>query len=248
MLAKNKTLKSLSIQQNSIGSNAKNIKLLVEGLKANKSIETLNMSKNLLTAELSLVFQSYLSDTSRLRELVYENNMIATDDESVKRFMSGLESNKSLITLGLGGNYLGDSFNYFNYLGKALNSCTTIVNLSLSNNLIDVKTCSLEVFSAGLAKCRNIQHLNFSNCKLGAKVENARFLGEALKSLKGLLKLNLRLNDLGICYSNVENIMNKLTHCKKLSILNLDSNSLGASEQGTAAFQRSFEQGHLKVN
>lgn len=186
-LAKNKTIKKLSIQQNRIGINVDNLKLLVEGLNANKTIETLNFSENMLSGERSSVFQNYLSSTSKLRELIYENNMIAKVEKSVEIFMKGLESNKSLRTLKLGRNFLSDSSNNFTYIGKALKSCTTIVNLILNNYPINVTSCfSFEEFSTGLAVCQNIEQLNFSQYKLGGIAQRAKLLAVALKSLKGL--------------------------------------------------------------
>jgi len=184
------------------------------------------------------------SRKTSLRELDYRINSIGDSVESVEYLMKGLEGNKTLITLLLINNCYINSSHFFDLLGRALSSCTTILNLDLSHNYVNHEICSLKEFSAGLTKCKNIQKLSFKSCNLGDEFwfENSMFLAEAVRSLKGLVKLYLSLNGLGENHKNLENIMNALTYCKNLSILNLSQNSLATSEKSFLAFLGAFEQ------
>lgn len=69
-----------------------NFRLLIEGLKANKSLEKLNLSNNLLFSDYSALMKDFLTGTTKLRELVYEGNLFKDDfhndaDDFVKEFM-----------------------------------------------------------------------------------------------------------------------------------------------------------------
>ncbi len=261
MLANTTTLKSLLLENNKIGRNLENIKLLVKGLEANKSLETLDISKNPLSSrEQSAAFADYLSNTSSnsLTELNYEDNLVVSDEESVKVFMNGLKLNKSLKTLKLGFCFYRDmySFNYFTYLGNALKRCgASIVNLSIrgiSNE--ENENFSLKAFCDGLAQCKNLQQLELSNCSLGPSVLNATLLAEALKSLKELRALDISENIFSNSKYSTNNsslvgIIEALVHCEKLSQLNLESFFINTSDGFTSSnFFSSFNEAFQKMH
>lgn len=234
--------------------------ILIEGLIENKSLDTIDLTGNHLKRKLSTSLKDYLSSTSTLKKLIYQDKEYtrtireydcgnfheykAEDqsfdrsvDESFKILMEGLRSNKSLITLKLGGHFLFDSPDCFDYLGEYLISCSTLLNLSISWDRNNDQEFYWKDFCSGLATCKNIQELEFLNCTMFDHNSNSKFFSEALKSLCNLTKLNLSGCTLKHCRpSEIKDIFEALSHCENFSVLNLKENNLGFKEDNFSAF------------
>lgn len=218
---KTKTRKSLSLETSKLkySFTDENVQLLIECLKSNNTVESLNIANNGISSEnCALIFTEYLL-TSKIKELDCRWNIDPTVENSMEILLNAVRLHKfSLHALSLDskGYYYKKviSEKYFNDFGYVLKSFNELRKLSFNGNRLRSNSGLLVQFSEGFATCKNIQKLALSDCNLCAEAQNAFYLGEALKNLKELTWIDLSMNAIGKSINSEAFVMEALVNCE----------------------------------
>ncbi len=225
--------KSLSINDKSNVDNEEKIKNLCESLKINTSITTLDLSKiqignnvedhrffneafkiNTNITTLSLDDETrekfnYLKDLGKTLDnityLKYAEIPKKYDHENMKYLCEALKINKSITTLYLSNNSIGENVENLLYLCEALKINKSITKLDLSNNSIGGNVNDLLYLCEALKINESITKLDLRNNSIGQNVDDMKYLYEALKFNTTITNLDLSNNSIG--WNNVAQLL-----------------------------------------
>lgn len=161
---------------------------LAQGLKANQSLECVELCNNNIRDKGGLALCEVLKANKRLRSLDLSYNEIG--EEAALSLKEAMKQNTSLLELSLKNNRLGVRTG--RALGEALKHNCTVSNLNLGYNRMGDE-CAV-VFGEVLGVNRSLEELNLNGNAITAAGGQA--LGEGLIKNSTLKKLLLRLNSI----------------------------------------------------
>ena len=213
-LKMNRSLVKLEVSRNGLGKNVEDFKLLCEALKNIKSIATLNLSDNLLG--LHALNMKYLS------EAILEN--------------------QGLTTLDLCLNNLGKYSENMGFFWECLRDHKMISELNLANNDLGNSNDTIKLLADGIKYNKSLKVLNLSSNKIGKELQNIDNLTYSLKVNKSLSWLSLSNNDLGNFSGGVTMLSEYLIMTKNLIDLNISSNNLGKNIKSIKHLSKALRQ------
>ncbi|KAK3827008.1 MAG: hypothetical protein J3R72DRAFT_426292 [Linnemannia gamsii] len=176
----NSTLTSLNLHKSKIGDNG--VKALAEALEANSTLTTLNLMSNSIGDDGAKALAEALKTNSTLTTLDLCDNMIGND--GVKALAEALKTNSTLTTLNLKANYIGDDG--AKVLAEALKTNSTLTTLNLMSNSIGYD--GAKALAEALKTNSTLTTLNLKANSIG---------GDGVKALAEALKINSTLTILG---------------------------------------------------
>ncbi|KAH7054780.1 hypothetical protein BKA57DRAFT_434420 [Linnemannia elongata] len=183
----NSILTTLNLDHNSIGDNG--AQALSEALKTNSTLTTLNLYSNKIGPNGAQALSEALKTNSTLTTLNLEDNSIG--DNGAQALSEALKSNSTLTTLNLSWNSIGD--NGAQALSEALKTNSTLTTLNLVSNSIGDN--GAQALSEALKTNSTLTTLNLEDNSIGPN--GAQALSEALKTNSTLTTLNLVGNSIG---------------------------------------------------
>ncbi|KAF9375877.1 hypothetical protein BGX21_003661 [Mortierella sp. AD011] len=206
---------SFEMIHHSIG--AGDFRVLINSLKTNTTLTTLNLGDNSIGNEGALALPEALKTNTTLIPLRLQDNSIGK--EGALALSEALKTNTSLITLELGGNSIGRGGALA--LSEALKTNTTLVTLRLPWNSIG-KEGALAMSDA-LKTNTTLITLELGSNSIGN--EGALALSDALKTNTSLITLELGGNSIG--RGGALALSEALKTNTTLITLGLENNSIG---------------------
>jgi len=156
-IAKNKSIKVLSLDTNSI--NSEGAKHLAAALKKNNTLQSLQLSRNNIGDEGAKYIAYMLTVNTTLQTINLSYNKIG--DKGAQSIAAALNKNTSLHTIGLGHNNIGDDG--AESIATSLVINTGIREIYLGNKKISDK--GAKKLAEALESNHNIKHLNLNRYK-----------------------------------------------------------------------------------
>ncbi|KAK3260834.1 hypothetical protein CYMTET_30231 [Cymbomonas tetramitiformis] len=195
---------------------------LVKGIKQNKCIERLELSKNPGPGdrgikELAVILNRYLHKMQILTELKLSS--VNLTDRQVNELSKHLSQNRSVRTLDLSGNCIGDVG--AGSLGVVFTENTTLRDVNLSWN--NIKSPGAKVLAHGLKDSFSIHKFNISWNGLGDT--GGGFFGEMMYTNNSIKELDMSYARVGVdaCMVIAEGLKKNM----RLEYLSLNGNPLG---------------------
>ncbi|KAF9899014.1 hypothetical protein EC991_009784, partial [Linnemannia zychae] len=214
-LRTNSTLTTLNLQFNKVGPHE--VQAMAEVLRTNSTMITLDLGNNFIGGSGAQSLSAILQANSTLTTLILNDNSLG--DEGAQALAEALKTNATLTTLDLQKNSIGD--NGAQALAEGLETNSTLTTLDLHfNNIRD----------DGAQALAKVLKINSTLAALGLRENSIWFQGllafsEALKTNSTLTTLNLQLNKIG---RNGAKALDKAHKTNStLTTLNLYSNSIG---------------------
>ena len=183
-------LQSLIIAQN--GVTGTGVEALMDGLRSNPIITSLNLHSNPINHRGVTAIASFLADEdSSLQELVLDDSK-TIGDEGVRAVIAALSCNFTLTTLSLKSCGVGKLAT--EALASCLNTNTALRELVLTSNA-GIGSEGVEAISKGLKTNSALRKLDLSSCNV--RDEGCAHLADALLENSVLQHLILRKNDIG---------------------------------------------------
>ncbi|KAF8982665.1 hypothetical protein BGZ46_000848 [Entomortierella lignicola] len=226
---KSSNFQKLSIEMISQSLGASDFRFLVNSLKTNTSLTTLNLGSNSIGQEGALALSEALKTNTTLTTLDLRSNSIS--QEGALALSEALKTNTSLTTLNLGSNSIGQEGVLA--LSEALKINTTLTTLGLWRN--SIRGEGALALSEALKINTTLTTLNLLWNSIGQ--EGALALSEALKTSTTLTTLNLGSNSIG--KEGTLALSEALKTNTSLTTLNLGSNSIG--QEGALALSEALK-------
>ena len=219
--------------------NDDNLKLILEGLKDNKSILALMLRNNNITSQGAFYIAEYLNNHNNLKQLFLGANNIR--DKGLKTLLTTLSTtNKNITNLDLSSNNL--TLEDFNALIDFLKVDPILNVLDISGNKLDLKS-SINL-GATLCTVKNIKSLNMS--KMGIISDLIPNLFKSFNLEEIILDEN-SLEGVGLLMLGKGFVGNKIL--KKISLKNTQFSSIGlASLLAILKNTKDFKELHLENN
>lgn len=232
-----KSIRILSFE--SCNLNDGHIKVLVEGIKENQTVNTLMLRKNNITSQGAIYISEYINNNKNIKHLYLGNNKI--NGNGLKEMLKIMTTNNRNITsIDLSNNDF--NINDFNALIDYFKTNPILNLLDISGNRIDLQ--SAVKLGSILNTMKNIKCINMSN--MGINSDSTPILFKSAFSNEIILDDN-NIEDIGLIMliKALENNKN----LKKLSFKNIKITGLGL----TTILQfidkpRDFKELHLENN
>ena len=221
--------------------NDNHIKILVDGIKENKTIIALMLRKNNISSQGAFYISEYINKNTNVRQLFLgDNNIREKGLKSLLNIMS--TTNKNITNLDL--SYNDFKINDFDDLSNYLKTDPILNSLDISGNKIELKS-SINL-GAVLSGIKNVKSLNMSNMKIISEYIPNLFKNSNLddiilddneledvglimliKGLEGnkILK-KLSLKNTKISFIGVSNLLKILVKLKEFKELHLENNTI----------------------
>lgn len=232
----NTTLKILDMSYSCLcNNNPIGIKYLYEAIKVNNCLTKLDLSKLVhdsqqLSDDFCKELGEILKINKSIRVLILKENSI--NKSSLKHLCGGLIMNNSLTDLDLGGNLIGHSKHFGNYL--KINTSLKHLNLkwnwqsqeSVVNSLCDALkvNCTLKSLDLDFSNIHDMQITNLcESLKINKSLEEISLNNNKITSVKPIiemLKYNIVLKEISLINNSVDNfkeqVFIKLSRNKKI--------------------------------
>ncbi|OAQ25001.1 RNI-like protein [Linnemannia elongata AG-77] len=213
----NSTLTTLDLGDNSVGDNG--AQALSEALKTNSTLTTLNLLYNSIGSNGAVALSKALKTNSTLTTLNLGGYLIG--DNGAQALSEALKTNSTLTTLNLLYNSIGD--NGARALSEAFKTNSTLTTLNLQCNSIGDN--GAQALSEALKTNSTLTTLNLLYNSIGDN--GARALSEAFKTNSTLTTLNLQCNSIGD--NGAQALSEALKTNSTLTSLDLGGNSIGGN-------------------
>ncbi len=243
LLAKSKTLTSLSVEETSLGGRGCNV--ILQALNQNKHFRHLNLGGNNAGPDTGAFVAEILGTNSSICSLRLQNNSIG---EGVLDFHTALASNRSLVILDLEANGIGDQG--CEAVASVLARNRTLTNLNLASNNISetgartlafaiqsnpvlsslnlngnpIKNSAAVAFAEALVNNNALLTLDLCSCKIGD--QGAIALVSAIGNNEGIVMRRLMLRDNFISGQAGEVIVDALYRNQTLTVADFRGNQV----------------------
>jgi len=210
ILKETPTLINVNLSNDSFNDSA-TIKLIVEGLKANKNLSNINCagirvnSKSLNLDDLKL-FSDLLKDNKSLIHFDFSRNNIGP--KGMELLAASLKTNNSIKSLNLSGNNLGSEG--LRIIIELLKANPNITHIDLSNN--NLGSDDMKAFCQFLKTNKTVTSINFNGNNIGDK--GAKELATIIKENKTNLS-EIKISDNKIGHEGAKSIVKAVTQSLK---------------------------------